>query len=70
MKTNSSDVLSTDLVGEMVGVDILQIEAADCPNILPVNILKTSFNKIHREIFRARHNVSLAYRRNKTGFLC
>ena len=34
----------TDLVGEVIGVDIFQIETADGPDILPINILQTTFN--------------------------
>ena len=34
----------TDLVGEVIGVDIFQIETADGSDILPVNILETTFN--------------------------
>ena len=38
------NILLADLVGEVVRVDIFKIEAADCPDILPVNILETTFN--------------------------
>ena len=38
------NILLADLVGEVVGVDIFKIEAADRPDILPINILETPFN--------------------------
>ena len=39
------NIILVYLVGEVVGVDIFKIKAANCPDILPVNILKTTFTK-------------------------